>query len=159
MTSTVNIEQGVADWFVARLRGIKAADGYSFSVDNDRVFADGSIDVEQDPSQPFIVYDDDSGEWTDASPGDRNAIVQFQPTVHAIVAAKTRNYKRVARKVFDDVVRACSFGQWDTDDKPVGIVGIFPSGWNRTVQDGNYLEVVITFTVRATSDLRNRPLS
>lgn len=153
-----SIEQNIADWFVARLGRITAADGYSFTVHPTRVFADGAVEVEQDPPRPYIAYDDDSGEWTSAYPLDRNAMVQFQPTVHVVVQAKATDYKRVARAVFDDVARACSFGVWDTDDKPIGVVGIYPSGWNRAMQEGNYLEVVITFHVGATTDLRNRPL-
>jgi hypothetical protein len=152
-----NVEQDVADWFLARLLRVKASDGYSITLTADTVFIDGLPASVEGPPVPFAEYLDDEGEWTSLNPGDRNAIIQFKVAVRITLPARPNNYKAQSRKVFDDLARACSFSLWDIDDKPDCIASILPDGWARSPRDGNYVDVVVTFAVRGIADLLSRP--
>jgi hypothetical protein len=145
------IEQQLADWFAGRLANITVENGYSMTLEPEKIFTDGSIPQRQGVSVPYVAYDDDDGTWDDVSTGDKSAFKELTPILYLMVAAGATDYRKVARRAWRDIAVACSFNQIHDTDTPRGVVAVFPSSWARREREGRYLELAVTFVVRAAS--------
>jgi hypothetical protein len=151
MSDSDPIEQQLADWFAVRLARVKEEDGYSLTLPAEHIYTDGSIPQRQAVSVPYAAYDDDDGIWDNPSAGDKSSFKEMYPIVYLMVGAGANDYRKVSRKVWRDVSVACAFNQINDTDTPKGVVAIFPTSWSRQEREGRYLEVAISFVVRAAS--------
>lgn len=142
-----NAQQAVADWFRERLTRVQISNGYPMTFLPGYIYTDGREEVLESPDKPVVVYDDDSGEFQQASPPGR--LVSFRPAVVVYVKATPGTYKRVARQVWAAVTHACVLDPMKDGDAPSGVVSIIPSGWVREYTDDSYVKVAITFSVSA----------
>ena len=147
----MSIEQQIADWFNARLSALTEANGYSFTLSSDAIFTDGGIPQDRSVPVPYAAYDDDDGVWEDSSPNDKANMKVMSPVVYVMAPAKYENYRKTSRTIFRDIAAVCRIDLMEDTDLPTGVLAILPESWARNEQEGRYVEIAITFTVKAAS--------
>lgn len=142
------IEQTIADWFAAKLATITLAAGYGIELSPERIYTDGEPEPKKDPPVPQAVYDDDAATWEETEDGDDYAVLEMAPEVRLLIQAAPATAKRQARIAENAVTSACRLAPFD-EGAPNGILSITPAGKSRSLREGSYLEIRITFAVRA----------
>jgi hypothetical protein len=146
-----SLEQQIADWFRARLSTLNQVNGYSFNLTPESIFTDGGIPQDRSVPVPYAAYDDDDGLWEDVNPNDKASIKVMSPVVYVMVPAKYETYRKTSRTVFRDIATACRIDLMEDTDLPTGVLAVTPESWARNDRDGRYVEIAITFTVKAAS--------